>query len=129
LVKLGLPYRFAFAISTALRLVPTIAATGSTIGQAQRSRGLDLESGNIIQRIRKNTPLLIPVFVSTIRSTNVFSMALESKGFGASPDRTYFLRLEMGRQDVLVLLVFALFLGAATALRLMGYGGLEGFSR
>jgi hypothetical protein len=28
LVKLGIPYRFAFAVSTALRLVPTIAATG-----------------------------------------------------------------------------------------------------
>ena len=93
LVKLGIPYRFAFAVSTALRLVPTIAATGATIGQAQRSRGLDLESGNLIQRVRKNTPLLIPVFVSTIRSTNVFSMALESKGFGASPQRTYFLKI------------------------------------
>ena len=58
LVKLGIPYRFAFAVSTALRLVPTIAATGSTIGQAQRSRGLDLESGNINQRVRKNAPLL-----------------------------------------------------------------------
>jgi energy-coupling factor transport system permease protein len=129
LVKLGIPYRFAFAVSTALRLVPTIAATGSTIGQAQRSRGLDLESGNIIQRVRKNTPLLIPVFVSTIRSTNVFSMALESKGFGASPDRTYFLRLAMSRRDALVLVVFAVLLAAAVALRLAGYGGLEGFSR
>lgn len=129
LVKLGIPYRFAFAVSTALRLVPTIAATGSTIGQAQRSRGLDLESGNIIQRVRKNTPLLIPVFVSTIRSTNVFSMALESKGFGASPKRTYFLRLAMGRRDAVVLLVFALALVGAVALRLMGYGGVEGFSR
>jgi energy-coupling factor transport system permease protein len=129
LVKLGIPYRFAFAVSTALRLVPTIAATGSTIGQAQRSRGLDLESGNIIQRVRKNTPLLIPVFVSTIRSTNVFSMALESKGFGASKERTYFLRLAMGRRDVLVLVVFALLLAAAVGLRVAGYGGLEGFSR
>jgi energy-coupling factor transport system permease protein len=129
LVKLGIPYRFSFAVSTALRLVPTIAATGSTIGQAQRSRGLDLESGNIIERVRKNTPLLIPVFVSTIRSTNVFSMALESKGFGASPERTYFLRLAMGRRDALVLLVFALVLAAAIALRVAGYGGLEGFSR
>ena len=85
LARLGIPYRFAFAVSTALRLVPTIAATGSTISQAQRSRGLDLESGNVIERIRKYMPLLIPVFVSTIRSTNVFSMALESKGFGAEP--------------------------------------------
>jgi len=129
LVKLGVPYRFAFAVSTALRLVPTIAATGSTISQAQRSRGLDLESGNLFQRIRKNTPLLIPVFVSTIRSTNVFSMALESKGFGASPERTYFLRLAMGRRDAIVLAVLALLLLAALFLRFAGYGGLEGVTR
>ena len=129
LVKLGIPYRFAFAVSTALRLVPTIAATGSTISQAQRSRGLDLESGNLIQRVRKNTPLLIPVFVSTIRSTNVFSMALESKGFGASPKRTYFLHLTMGRRDALVLSVLVLLLAFALFLRFAGYGGLEGVTR
>jgi energy-coupling factor transport system permease protein len=129
LVKIGIPYRFAFAVSTALRLVPTIAATGATISQAQRSRGLDLDSGNLIQRIRKNIPLLIPVFVSTIRSTNIFSMALESKGFGASPKRTYFLELTMGRRDVLVLLMFVILLAAGMWLRLAGYGGLDGFSR
>jgi energy-coupling factor transport system permease protein len=129
LVRLGIPYRFAFAVSTALRLVPTIAATGLTIGQAQRSRGLDLESGNIFQRIRKHLPLLVPVFVTTIRSTNVFSMALESKGFGARPGRTFFLQIALGRRDVLVLLAFSLLLAAAIALRVAGYGELEGFTR
>src|ERR671916_1537836 len=129
LARLGIPYRFAFAVSTALRLVPTISATGSTISQAQRSRGLDLESGNALQRVRKNTPLLIPVFVSTIRSTNVFSMALESKGFGASPKRTYFMHLTMKRRDVIVLVVFAVLLVAALFLRFAGYGGLEGVTR
>jgi energy-coupling factor transport system permease protein len=129
LVKIGIPYRFAFAVSTALRLVPTIAATGSTIGQAQRSRGLDLESGNILQRTRKYVPLLVPVFVSTIRSTNVFSMALESKGFGASPGRTFFLRTAMGSRDALVLLAFVALLAGCIALRVAGFGGLEGFSR
>ena len=129
LVKLGIPYRFAFAVSTALRLVPTIAATGSTISQAQRSRGLDLDSGNLIQRVRKNTPLLIPFVVSTILATNVFSMALESKGFGASPKRTYFMHLVMGRRDLLVLAAFGLLLIAALYLRFAGYGGLEGVTR
>ena len=130
LVRLGIPYRFAFAVSTALRMVPTIVATGLTIGQAQRSRGLDLESGNIVQRIRKHLPLLVPVFVTTVRSTNVFSMALESKGFGANPGRTYFLRIAMGRRDALVLVVFVLLLAGCIALRVVGgYGGLQGFSR
>jgi energy-coupling factor transport system permease protein len=129
LVKLGIPYRFAFAVSTALRLVPTVASTGSTIGQAQRSRGLDLDSGSFFERVRKYIPLLVPVFVSTIRSTSVFSMALESKGFGASPKRTYFLRLAMGRTDALTLLVFAAILAAAITLRVLGFGDIEGFSR
>src|ERR687893_1634720 len=38
LVKLGIPYRFAFAISTALRLVPAIAAPGAALNQGPRSR-------------------------------------------------------------------------------------------
>src|ERR687897_151977 len=129
LVRLGIPYRFAFAVSTALRLVPTVVATGLTIGQAQRSRGLDLESGNIIQRIRKHLPLLVPVFVTTVRLTNVFSMALESKGFGARSERTYFLRTAMSGRDALVIVGFGALLAGCIALRLAGYGGLEGFSR
>jgi energy-coupling factor transport system permease protein len=129
LVRLGIPYRFAFAVSTALRLVPTIVATGLTIGQAQRSRGLDLDSGNIIQRIRKHVPLLVPVFVTTVRSTNVFSMALESKGFGAGSGRTFFLHTAMGRRDALVLVAFVALLAGCIALRVAGYGGLEGFTR
>jgi energy-coupling factor transport system permease protein len=129
LVRLGIPYRFAFAVSTALRLVPAIVATGLTIGQAQRSRGLDLESGNIIQRIRKHLPLLVPVFVTTVRSTNVFSMALESKGFGARPGRTFYLHTAMGGKDALVMVAFVVLLAACIALRMAGYGGLEGFTR
>jgi energy-coupling factor transport system permease protein len=127
LARLGIPYRFAFAVSTALRLVPTIAATGSTISQAQRSRGLDLESGNVLERIRNYVPLLVPVFISTIRSTNVFSMALESKGFGAGQRRTFFLRISFGWRDAVALVVFAALLGGAIAMRAAGYGGLEGF--
>ena len=129
LVRLRIPYRFAFAVSTALRLVPTIVATGLTIGQAQRSRGLDLESGNIIQRIRKHLPLLVPVFVTTVRSTNVFSMALESKGFGARPGRTFFLHTAVGGRDVLLMVAFVVLLAGCIALWVAGYGGLEGFSR
>src|SRR5918911_133004 len=129
LVRVGIPYRFAFAVSTTLRLVPTIVATGPTISQAQRSRGLDLDSGNIVSRIRKHVPLLVPVFVTTVRSTNVFSMALESKGFGAGAGRTFFLHIAMGGRDALVLVAFVALLAGCIVLRVRGYGGLEGFSR
>jgi energy-coupling factor transport system permease protein len=103
LVKLKLPYRGAFAFSTAIRLVPMIVATSYTIIQAQKSRGLDLDSGSMLQRVRKYVPLVVPTLVSVIRGTNVFSMALESKGFGYSDTRTNLLELRMKRNDWLTL--------------------------
>jgi energy-coupling factor transport system permease protein len=120
LARLGIPYHFAFAVSSALRLVPTIVATGMTISQAQRSRGLDVDSGNIISRNRKRLSLLVPAFVTTARSTNVFSMAMASRGFGAGSKRTYLLHVAMGRRDILVLLVLVLLLAGSIALRVMG---------
>src|ERR671921_749250 len=46
LVRLGIPYRFAFAVSTALRLAPTVVATGLASGQAPRPRRHGPESGD-----------------------------------------------------------------------------------
>jgi len=79
LIRLGLPYPVAFALSTALRLVPTFAGAGVTIIQAQVSRGLDLESGNIVKRVGKFIPQAVPLFIYAIRHTNLLAMALESK--------------------------------------------------
>lgn len=102
LVRLGVPYRFAFALSTALRLVPTVLGTAQVITQAQRCRGLDLESGNILTRLRNMAPVVIPVFISTIRSTHTFSMALDSKGFGAIEKRTFLLDPKFKSNDAIV---------------------------
>ena len=129
MIKLGLPYRVGFAISTSLRMVPTIAASIYTISQAQRSRGLDLESGNILERIKKYIPLLIPVFISTIRSTNVFGMALESKGFGARPDRTFYLNMEMEKRDFITLAFCIVFVGFCLYINFLDYGNIAGLTK
>ena len=126
LVRLGIPYRFAFAVSKVLRLIPTLVATGTTISRAKRARCPDLDSGNIISRNRKRLPLLVLAFVTTARSDKVSSMAMASRGFGAGTGRTYLLHVAMGRRDVLILLVFVLLLAGSIALRVMGYGGPEG---
>ena len=126
LIRLGLPYPAAFAFSMALRLVPTFVGAGFTAIEAQRSRGLDLDEGNVIQRARKHIPLLAPIFLNTIRSTNQLAMALEGRGFGARKERTYYLEIRVKNADVvvggasLVLLVFAL------TLRLNGFGLIPG---
>jgi energy-coupling factor transport system permease protein len=103
LIRMGLPYPVAFALSTALRLVPMFAGAGATIVQAQVSRGLDLDSGTILQRARKFLPLAIPLFLFAIRHTNQFAMALESKAFDPKAKRTFYHILTLRWQDYLVL--------------------------
>lgn len=110
LIRLGVPYPVAFALSTALRLVPTFAGAGATIVQAQTSRGLDLESGSIFSRIGKFIPQAVPLFIYAIRHTNLLAMALESKGFSPESKRTFYYELKMRGSDyvVMALLLFIL---------------------
>lgn len=129
MIRLGMPYRVGFAISTSLRLVPTIASSTMTISQAQQSRGLNLQSGGILERLRKFLPLLVPVFISTIRSTNIFGMALESKGFGAREKRTFYLQLRMRPMDWAVIGFAVLFVVVSIYLNVMGYGNIANLTR
>ena len=103
LVKLGVPYVMCFAFSTALRLVPTFAATGTTVVEAQRSRGLELDTGSLWSRMKAYIPLMVPVFLVSIRNANLMAMALESRGFGAARKRTFYIQLKMRLSDWLAL--------------------------
>ncbi len=129
MIRLGLPYRVGFAISTSLRMVPTIFSSVAVIAQAQRSRGLDLDSGGLLERVRKYVPLMVPVFVSTIRGTNLFGMALEAKGFGARPKRTYYLNPEFHTGDFLIMAFLVVLLVVTIYLSIRGYGSIPGLIR
>jgi energy-coupling factor transport system permease protein len=129
LIRLGLPYRVGFAVSTAFRMVPMIVASAHAVAQAQRSRGLDLDSGNIVKRVRKYLPLLVPVFLSMIRSTNTFVMALESRGFAARKRRTFYLVIGFKKGDALCLVFLALLFTVATYFRMVGCGQIPGLQR
>ena len=118
LIRMGCPYPVAFAMSTALRLVPTFAGAGATIIQAQVSRGLDLESGNIFRRVGKFIPQAVPLFIYAIRHTNLLAMALESKGFSPESKRTLYYEPRMGPVDYIVLFVLTVVLAIFLYLRL-----------
>jgi len=125
LIRLGVPYPVAFAFSTALRLVPTFAGVGATIIQAQVSRGLDLESGNIFRRVSKFIPQAVPLFIYAIRHTNLLAMALESRGFSPQSPRTMYYEPHMRTVDYGVLLLLVITLAILLYLRLgLGMGAV-----
>ena len=95
----GIPYEFCFAFTTAIRFVPVLAEEAQTIMDAQKSRGLELEKGNFIGRIKNYIPILIPLIVSAIRRSLELAEAMESRAWGAIKKRTNLYILEMKRGD------------------------------
>ena len=107
------PYTLSFTFTTAVRLVPTMALDAQTVIDAQRSRGLELDRGNLMKRIRNYIPILIPLIVSAIRRSIELAEALESRGFGASPNRQPLIVLRMKTTDYLVVALTFLMIGFA----------------
>jgi energy-coupling factor transport system permease protein len=117
LIRLRVPFQAAFSFSLAIRMVPTIIGTALTVTEAQRSRGLDTESGGPIARLKTYVPLLVPIFLQTLRNTDQLAKALESRGFGARRERTSYLEIGFRTADVVALIFGGLVLAVFAAVR------------
>lgn len=105
LEQMGVPYEFCFAFITAIRFVPVLAEEAQTIMDAQKARGLELERGSFIKRVRNYVPILIPLIISAIRRSLELAEAMESRAWGASKKRTNLYFLKMGARDYIFLLI------------------------
>ena len=113
-----IPYEFAFAFTTAVRFVPVLAEEAQTIMDAQKARGLELEKGGFLKRIRNYIPILIPLIVSAIRRSLELAEAMESRAWGATKNRTNLYELRLHRGDYILLAISVLILAIASYLRL-----------
>ena len=105
-----IPYELCFAFTTAVRFVPVLAEEAQTIMDAQKARGLELEGGNFLKRIRNYIPILIPLIVNAIRRSLELAETMESRAWGANKNRTNLYVLKMGRKDILLILASLLIL-------------------
>jgi energy-coupling factor transport system permease protein len=112
------PYEFAFAFTTAVRFVPVLAEEAQTIMDAQKARGLELEKGGFLKRIRNYVPVLIPLIVSAIRRSLELAEAMESRAWGATKKRTNLYALKLHRGDFVLLVINVAVLAVAIYVRL-----------
>ena len=112
------PYEFCFAFTTAVRFVPVLAEEAQTIMDAQKARGLELEKGNFMKRIRNYIPILIPLIVSAIRRSLELAEAMESRAWGAIKKRTNLYELKMKKGDYILLVLTVAILIVSVYVRL-----------
>lgn len=109
-----LPRDVVFAFVTAVRFIPVMMLDTIQIMDAQKSRGLELEKGNVVKRVRNMVPVLIPLVVNSVVRSGELAEAMESRAYGAVARPTSLVKYRSSGTDKLVaVLALALFVVAA----------------
>ena len=121
LKKLHVPvHELAMMMSIALRFIPTLIEETDKIMCAQRARGADFDSGNLIQKAKAMIPILVPLFISAFRRADELATAMECRCYHGGEGRTKLHVLKYEGRDYVALVLGALVLAAVIVLRRFG---------
>ena len=102
LKKLRVPvHELAMMMCIALRFIPTLIEETDKIMNAQKARGADFETGNIVDRAKALIPVLVPLFISAFRRADELATAMECRCYHGGEGRTKMKLLRYHRNDLL----------------------------
>lgn len=121
LKKVHVPvHELAMMMSIALRFIPTLIEETDKIMSAQRARGADFDSGNLIQKAKAMIPILVPLFISAFRRADELATAMECRCYHGGEGRTKLHVLKYESRDYIALVLGVLVLAVVLFLRRFG---------
>ena len=116
LAKIKVPvHTFAMMMTMALRFIPTLLEETQKIINAQKARGADFDSGNVIDKAKALIPVLIPLLISQFRRAEELATAMECRCYRGGGNRTRMTTLRFALRDLFAAL-FAIVLLAGLIL-------------
>lgn len=110
-------HELTLIMSIALKFIPTIMEETDKIMMAQRARCADFDSGNIFKKARAMLPILIPLFVSSLRRAEELAYAMDSRCYRGSTGRTKLKKLHITWFDAVAMLLSVVLLFAVLVVR------------
>ncbi len=121
LKKLKVPvHELAMMMSMALRLIPTLIEETDKIMSAQKARGAEFDTGNLIEKAKAMLPILVPLFLSSFRRADELATAMEARCYHGGENRTRLNVLKLAPRDFTTLAVGTLLLAASIVLVRLG---------
>ncbi len=122
MLKLRLPYKSVLATSMSLRFFPALVDDRERISDVQRTRGMELDRGGLLQRARNGGAVLVPLLSNSLDRAVQIAEAMEARAFGAYKRRTAFSEITLSGWDRLLAVAGLLPLPVGIYLRCLGYG-------
>ena len=113
-------HEITLMMSMALRFIPTLIEETDKIMSAQKARGADFETGNLIERAKALLPILVPLFVSAFRRADELAVAMESRCYHGGEGRTRMKQLRFCTRDFVALILGCVFMTAVFVMKHYG---------
>lgn len=113
-------HELAMMMCIALRFIPTLIEETDKIMSAQKARGADFETGNLMQKVKALVPILVPLFISAFRRADELATAMECRCYQGGDGRTKMKLLRYKLWDYKAFGVAVLLLAAVFTLRSFG---------
>lgn len=116
-------HEVAMMMSIALRFIPILMEETDKIMKAQKARGAQFDSKNLIVKVKSMIPLLVPLFVSAFRRASDLALAMEARCYHGGDNRSKMKPLKYAGRDVVAYIMMFGYLGiviAAGLLRIFG---------
>jgi energy-coupling factor transport system permease protein len=112
---IGLPYKVCTIVSLAYRTIPETARRFFAIRNSLQMRGVEMgPKVSLVNRIRQNVLLLIPLIFSSFDRVDSIANAMDLRGYGLKKKRTWYAEHELTPADR-ILRVFVILMGIGTA--------------
>ena len=100
--KIGVSYKIGYAVALALRYIPDIQREYRDISLAQQARGVEMSSkkASVVSRLKAAGAILIPLILSSMERIETISNAMELRGFGKNPKRTWYMSRKFSKADI-----------------------------
>lgn len=104
LQRIGLPVqKFSIIVLLSMRFIPILLEEGQHLVHAYVVRGIELNRGNIITRLKNSVLLCVPLFHNMIRRVEHLTLAMENRAFQVGITRSSLYELHMRSLDYLIL--------------------------
>lgn len=125
LLKMRLPQKSVLVTSLSTRFVPCLVEDIQRISDAYRTRGVQLDTGNWITKLKKRAGIIIPLITNSLNRSIQVAEAMEARAFGTGQKRKFYKDIKFSCIDLMTLTAGFAPLAIGITLRIMKYGSYQ----
>jgi energy-coupling factor transport system permease protein len=125
MLKIRLPYKSVLVTTLSTRYIPCLVEDVSRIRDAYRTRGVSLDSGSWLTRLKNNSGIIMPLLYNSLERAVQVAEAMEARAFGNGQKRVFYHGIKSSAIDWIILVCAGLPLILGIAIRICGYGDYQ----